>query len=61
MELESALKDEIAFWHSLIDRQTEDTAPQVIERMIQARMLAEQRLLLLKGNPHKLPRRSHAA
>ena len=61
MQLEEALEDEIAFWHSLIDRQTEDTPPQVIERMTQARLLAEQKLSLLKFYPQETaPRRQVA-
>lgn len=61
MQLEEALEDEIAFWHSLIDRQTEDTPPQVIERMIQARLLAEQKLSLLKSCPQEIPSRGWVA
>lgn len=61
MQLEQALEDEIAFWQSLVDRQTEDTPAQVIERMIQARMLAEQKLSLLKGDPQEVPPHGHAA
>jgi len=61
MQLEQALENEIAFWQSLIDRQTEDTPAQVIERMNQARMLAEQKLSLLNGYPQEAPPRGHAA
>jgi hypothetical protein len=50
MQFERALEDEIAFWQSLIDSQGKDNPPQVIERMIQARLLAEQKLSLLKCN-----------
>ena len=46
MKVEDALEDEIAFWQSLIERQAEDTPREVIERMVQARMLAEQKLSL---------------
>ena len=47
MKINEALEDEIAFWQSLIDRQPLDTPGEVIERMTQARMLAEQKLSLL--------------
>jgi hypothetical protein len=58
MQLKDALEDEIAFWHSLIDSQDKDTPPQVIERMVQARMLAEQKLSLLNCNPQETPQPS---
>ena len=47
MKLDEALKDEIAFWQSMIDHQLPDTPSEVIERMTHARMLAEQKLSLL--------------
>lgn len=46
MDLETALEVEIAFWQSLIDQQANDTPPEVIERMAQARALAEHKLQL---------------
>ena len=60
MQLDQALEDEIAFWQSLIEHQCEDTPPQVIERMTQARMLAEQKLSLLNGDPQEIPSHTHA-
>lgn len=51
MEIHQALEDEIAFWQSMIDRQPLDTPGEVIERMTQARMLAEEKLSLLNCNP----------
>lgn len=47
MKIDEALEDEIAFWQSLIEHQSHDTPGEVIERMTQARMLAEQKLSLL--------------
>lgn len=61
MQLEQALEDEIAFWQSLIDRQTNDTPAPVIKRMIQARMLAQQKLSLLNANPQEAPHHGHTA
>lgn len=58
MQLKDALEDEIAFWYSLIDSQNRNTPPQVIERMIQARMLAEQKLSLLECKPQQAPHHS---
>lgn len=46
MNVEDALEDEIAFWQSLIDNQAEDTPPEIVERMTQARGLAERKLQL---------------
>ena len=51
MKINEALEDEIAFWQSLIERQPHDTPGEVIERMTQARMLAEQKLSLLNCIP----------
>jgi len=51
MKIDKALEDEIAFWQSLIDQQPLDTPGEVIERMTQARMLAEEKLSLLNCNP----------
>jgi len=61
MTVEDALEDEIAFWQSLIDHQANDTPPEVIERMEQARMLAEQKLSLIAGKPRKELPHIHAA
>lgn len=44
MNFEDALEDEIAFWQSLIDNQAQDTPPEIVERMAQARALAERKL-----------------
>ena len=46
MTVEESLEDEIAFWQSLIDHQADDTPREVIERMAQARALAEHKLRL---------------
>ena len=46
MNVEYALEDEIAFWQNLIDHQAENTPPEVVERMVQARALAERKLRL---------------
>lgn len=46
MNLEDSLEDEIAFWQTLIERQADDTSVEVVERMAQARQLAERKLLL---------------
>jgi len=46
MTVEQALEDEIAFWQSLIDHQADDTPREIIERMDQARALAEHKLRL---------------
>jgi len=51
MKVEDALEDEIAFWQSLIDRQATDTPPEVVERMAQARALAERKLQLAHREP----------
>jgi hypothetical protein len=50
--VEEALEDEIAFWQSLIEHQPLDTPGEVIERMTQARMLAEEKLSLLNCKSH---------
>lgn len=46
MNLGDSLEDEIAFWQTLIERQADDTPVEVVERMAQARQLAERKLLL---------------
>jgi hypothetical protein len=46
MNVEDALEDEIDFWQRLIDHQAEDTPPEIVERMAQARDLAEHKLQL---------------
>ena len=51
MKIDETLEDEIAFWQSMIDHQPLDTPGEVIERMTQARMLAEQKLSLLNCHP----------
>lgn len=53
MELKEALEGEIAFWQSLIDCQSRDTPTEVIERMMQARMLAEKKLSHLLCTPQR--------
>jgi len=50
MNVEDALEDEIAFWQSLIENQAEDTPPDIIERMAQARALAEHKLHLARSD-----------
>jgi hypothetical protein len=47
MKHEENLEEEIAFWQTLIEHQTDDTPADVIERMEQARMFAEQKLALV--------------
>jgi hypothetical protein len=49
MELIEALEAEIEFWQGLIERQADDVPEEVVERMAQARMLAERRLSELIG------------
>lgn len=44
MELVHALEEEIAFWQNVIECQADDAPPEVVERMEQARLLAERRL-----------------
>jgi hypothetical protein len=51
VNVEDALEDEIAFWQSLIDHQREDTPREVLERMAQARALAEHKLRLASREP----------
>ena len=61
MRVKAALEEEIAFWQSLIDRQSENTPQPVIERMKQARMLAEQKLWLLAAQPQEMPSRNRSS
>lgn len=61
MKLDEALEDEIAFWRDLIEHQSEDTPDEVIERMTQARMLAEQKLSLLRRGSRGEQRQKHKA
>jgi hypothetical protein len=44
MKLREELEDEISFWQDMIERQPGETPREVIERMEQARMLAERKL-----------------
>ena len=47
MNVEESLEDEISFWKALIENHAHDMPNEVIERMAQARQLAERKLLLL--------------
>jgi len=49
MNVEDALEDEIAFWQNLIDHQAADTPSEIVERMTQARALAERKLHLAQS------------
>ena len=44
MSHQAALQEEVSFWQALIERQGDDVPTEILERMQQARALAEQRL-----------------
>ena len=51
MQLENALRTEIEFWQDIIDTRPDDACEDMLERVIQARTLAEKKLeLLLTGS-----------
>ncbi len=45
------LKQEIEFWRSMIENRKGEISEQTAERMINARELAERKLLLVQGGP----------
>jgi hypothetical protein len=46
MDLIDAFQTEIQFWEDMLDNQTGDAAPEVLQRMQMAKRLAEQKLSL---------------
>ena len=46
MQLEYELRTEIEFWQDIIDTRPEDACEDTLERVIQARSLAEEKLEL---------------
>lgn len=46
MELVEAFQAEINFWQEMLDVQTEQTDPEILQRMQMAKLLAEQKLSL---------------
>jgi hypothetical protein len=46
MDLQDSFYTEIQFWTEMLDNQTEQTPPEVLERMRMAKLLAEQKLSL---------------
>lgn len=46
MELIEAFQTEIEFWNDMLCSQTEETPPEILQRMQMAKRLAEQKLYL---------------
>jgi hypothetical protein len=46
MDLTDAFHAEIQFWEDMLNTQTDDAAPEVLQRMAMAKRLAEQKLSL---------------
>ena len=46
MDLVEAFQTEIAFWNDMLCNQTEETPPEILQRMQMAKRLAEQKLHL---------------
>ena len=53
MNLAEALNSEIQFWQDMINQQTEQTAPEIRERLEMAKLLAESKLAVLFGDCHE--------
>ena len=46
MNIADSLHTEINFWEEMLGQQTEDTAPEILDRMQMAKLLAEKKLSL---------------
>ncbi|MDH3788176.1 MAG: hypothetical protein OES53_06385 [Xanthomonadales bacterium] len=46
MDLVEAFQTEIEFWNDMLCNQTEETSPEILQRMQMAKRLAEQKLHL---------------
>jgi hypothetical protein len=46
MDLQDAFYTEIQFWDEMLNTQTEQCSPEILERMKMAKLLAEQKLSL---------------
>jgi hypothetical protein len=46
MDLQDAFQAEIQFWDEMLNCQTQQAAPEILERMKMAKMLAERKLSL---------------
>ena len=46
MELQDAFHAEIQFWDEMLNSQTQQATPEILERMKMAKLLAEQKLSL---------------
>jgi len=46
MDLVEAFQTEIKFWNDMLCNQTEETSPEILQRMQMAKRLAEQKLHL---------------
>ena len=46
MELQDAFNTEIQFWDEMLNTQTGQASPEILERMKMAKLLAEQKLSL---------------